>query len=393
MRQAVFLNDLGIVCALGRGRTEVAARLFAGDGEGMIRTDAFSPGRPLVVGRVQAALPEAPPALAGSSRNSRLLWAAAQELLDSLDRWRGRVGPDRIATVVGTSIAGIPEAEQAIRALRHTGSLPRGFHYRQQELGSAAHALAEALHLAGPAYTVSTACSSGAKALASAARLLRLGACDAAVAGGSDALCALTVAGFSALESISPDRCNPFSRNRNGINLGEGAALFLMTREPAEVRLLGVGESSDAHHITAPDPSGAGVLDAMREALCRAALAPEDLDYLNLHGTGTVQNDAMEARVVHELFGPETPCSSTKPLTGHTLGGAGAIEAAFCYLTLAPENRAHRLPPHLWDGIRDPALAPLGFAAAGACAPRLTHCLSSSFAFGGSNTVVVLGRG
>jgi 3-oxoacyl-[acyl-carrier-protein] synthase-1 len=258
-------------------------------------------------------------------------------------------------------------------------------------MGNAAAFLARMLGAQGPAYAISTACSSGAKALAAGARLLRAGIADAVVAGGVDALSAFTIGGFSALESVSAERCNPLSANRRGINIGEGAGLFLLGREPGPVRLAGWGESSDAHHMSAPEPAGRGALAAMQAALDRAQVRPHDIAYVNLHGTATPHNDAMESIAIAQLLGPEVAVRSTKPLTGHTLAAAGAVEAAVCWHTLVDD--AGRLPPHWWDGERDPALPPLRVAAPGETlgrAPR--HVLSNSFAFGGSNACLVLAR-
>jgi 3-oxoacyl-[acyl-carrier-protein] synthase-1 len=183
------------------------------------------------------------------------------------------------------------------------------------------------------------------------------------------------------------------SANRKGINLGEGAALFLMSQEPAAVALCGWGESSDGHHMSAPDPSGAGARRAIGEALARAGIAAAEVDYVNLHGTATVQNDAMEAGVIHDLFGAGVRASSTKPFTGHALGAAGAIEAALCWLAMQDDNDSGKLPPHLWDGVPDPALPPLHLVAPGEQLGRpLRRVLSTSFAFGGSNAALVLGR-
>ena len=229
--------------------------------------------------------------------------------------------------------------------------------------------------------------------MASAARLIRMGLCDAVVTGGVDSLCAFTVAGFAALESVSAARCNPLSANRKGINIGEGAALFLMTAEPAAVALCGWGESSDGHHMSAPDPAGGGARIAMAQALARAGLEPAQVDYINLHGTATRQNDAVECLAVHELFSDQVPVSSTKPLTGHTLGAAAAVEAALCWLAMQDDNAEGLLPPHLWDGVPDPALPALNLVAPGARLGRpLRWALSNSFAFGGSNATLVLGR-
>jgi 3-oxoacyl-[acyl-carrier-protein] synthase-1 len=211
------------------------------------------------------------------------------------------------------------------------------------------------------------------------------------IAGGADSLCGFTIAGFQSLEAVSIERCNPFSVHRNGINIGEGAALFLMTRAPGPVRLAGSGESADAHHMSAPDPTGRGARSAISQALDRAGLAPREIDYINLHGTGTLQNDAMESAVVAELFGADRPCSSTKALTGHALGAAGAIEAALCWLTLA-NNPRRRLPPHWWDGQPDPGLPALRLVRPGEAADGpLRYALSQSFAFGGSNAALIFG--
>jgi 3-oxoacyl-[acyl-carrier-protein] synthase-1 len=237
---------------------------------------------------------------------------------------------------------------------------------------------------------VSTACSSSAKSLATAARWLEAGFVDAVLTGGGDSLCRFTIAGFSALESVADARCNPLSRNRCGINIGEAAALFLMTREETPVRLAGWGETSDAHHMSAPEPSGRGAADAMRVALARAGLSPADVDYVNLHGTATPQNDAMESRAVASVLGLDAPVSSTKPLTGHTLGAAGALEAAIAWLTLTGTGE---LPPHWWDGERDPELPAVRLVAPGERAARPPRVvLSNSFAFGGSNASLAFVR-
>ena len=234
-------------------------------------------------------------------------------------------------------------------------------------------------------------------ALQSARRLLQLGACDAVLCGGVDSLARLTLNGFAALEAVSDGPCNPFSVNRQGINIGEAAALFLMTREPLDrtqnpIALLGAGSTSDAHHISAPEPSGRGAREAMQAALADAGLTAAQIDYLNLHGTATQHNDAMESLAVAAVFPEGVPCSSSKPLTGHTLGAAGALEAAFCWLTLTSEQGL--LPPHGWDGQADPALPALQLVMPGqrlpARGPR--RLMSNSFAFGGSNVSLILGE-
>jgi 3-oxoacyl-[acyl-carrier-protein] synthase-1 len=391
----VYLNELGIVCALGMGRAAVAQALFAEDRpRGVAMSDRLTPGRAVALGAVTDELPDdrdLAPALRG--RNNALLRACAAQFRPAIDRAIERHGAHRIAIVVGTSTSGFAESERAHRYLLQHGSWPDDFRHARQEMGAPAQFLALELGIRGPAHTIATACTSSAKALAAGARLLRAGLADVVIAGGADTLCGVTLAGFSALESIAPERCNPFSRHRCGINIGEGAALFLMSCDAGAVRLAGYGENSDGYHISAPDPSGRGAHDAIAEALTRARIGAADIDYVNLHGTATAHNDAMESRVVAALFEQHTACSSTKPLTGHSLGAAGAIEAALCWLTLA-DNPGQRVPPHWWDGAADPDLPPIRLAQQGEAFARPPRfALSQSFAFGGSNAALVLGAG
>ncbi|WP_215410297.1 beta-ketoacyl-ACP synthase [Janthinobacterium sp. JC611] len=390
----VYLNDCGIVCALGASRDEVRARLFAAD-SGVLPTDRHTPGRVLPLGVVDAALPAmAQHGIAARSRNNRMALAALAQIRPAVEQAIARYGADRVAVVIGTSTSGIGETEEAICQHVAGGGLPDAFHYGQQEMASPALMLADELGIDGPALVHSSACSSSAKAMASAARLIRMGLCDAVLTGGVDTLCGFTVAGFSALASVSERRCNPLGADRDGINIGEGAALFLMTAQPAAVALRGWGESSDGHHMSAPDPEGGGARLAIGQALARAGITAAQVDYVNLHGTATQQNDAMESRVVAELFGGHVMASSTKPLTGHALGAAAAIEAALCWLAMQDDNEQGLLPPHLWDGVADDALPALRLALPGARLGRpLDWALSNSFAFGGSNAALLFGRG
>ena len=390
MSRHFYLPALGIINALGTGIDEVAPRLFAGETAGMVLMDGLLPSGGARVGAVRGELPEVPSDLSDfSCCNNRLLLAALSQIRPDVDAAIGRYGRERIGTVVGSSTSGIAEGEAAIAAHRATGHLPAGYRYVQQELGSPAIFLARYLGLTGPAYCVSTACTSSAKAFISARRLLRHGLCDAVLVGGADSLCRLTVNGFAALESTSITVCNPMSRNRNGINIGEGAALFLMTREMSGIAFLGAGESSDAYHMSAPHPEGIGAEAAMRAALADAGLSACDVDYLNMHATATPKNDEMESRAVARVFPEGVPASGTKPLTGHALGTAGATELAFCWLAF----RAGLLPPHVWDGEGDPDLPRLELVEPGRKFRRDSRrvCMSNSFAFGGSNACLLIG--
>ncbi|WDY58371.1 beta-ketoacyl-[acyl-carrier-protein] synthase family protein [Pseudomonas sp. PSKL.D1] len=390
------LNALGLVCALGRGQAEVAARLFAGDCSGMQAQAGWVEGRCPPVGAVQGPLPTVP-LPEQHSRNNQLLYAAALQIEPAIREAIARHGPQRVAVVLGSSTSGINEASASIAHYLKAGEFPAHYRYDQQALCAPAEFLADWLQLSGPAYVISTACTSSARALISARRLLDLGVCDAVLCGGVDSLCGLTLNGFAALEAISENLCNPFSANRMGINIGEAAALFLMSRVPNTtghtIALLGAGASSDAHHISAPDPAGKGALHAMGKALDNAGLAPGQVGYLNLHGTATAHNDAMEGLAVHSLFANGIACSSSKPMTGHALGAAGALEAAFCWLALSEHNPLGLLPPHVWDGVADPQLPPLNLVARDHRMPtgHPRRVMSNSFAFGGNNVSLILG--
>jgi len=388
----VYLHALGMVNALGDDVSAIRRNLATGHAPGMRSADRPD-GSTGMVGRALAALELEPPARlsAFDCRNNRLLLAALAQIQPVVDRARAEYGPHRIGIVLGTSTSGIDAAEAALLYAKEHGKLPDAFDYRQMEIGTLAPFAAAAIGTTGPAYTVSTACTSSAKAFASARRLLQLGLCDAVVVGGADSLCELTLQGFASLESTSAARTNPMSRNRAGINIGEGAAVFLMTREPGPVRLAGVGESSDAHHISAPDPTGAGAESALRGALADAGIDADAIGYVNLHATATRKNDEMEAHLMARVFPQGVPTSGTKPLTGHTLGAAGATELGFAWLTLTDEGIA--LPRHIWDGEADPALPTLDLIEDTRRLGAGRYVMSNSFAFGGSNASLILGEG
>jgi 3-oxoacyl-[acyl-carrier-protein] synthase I len=387
----LYLPDIGIVNALGAGKADVLRGLLTADRSGMSPYTGLLTGRSTVVGRVRGPLQPVPESLAKlDCRNNQLLATALAQIAPSVASLREKLGPQRIAVVIGTSTSGIAEGEDAIEVLARTGRMPATFEYVRQEIGMASEFAARYLGLTGVRYTVSTACSSSANAFASAQRLFASGRCDAAVVGGADSLCRLTLNGFDSLESLSPGLCNPFSANRNGLNIGEGACVFLITRESSAIRLCGIGESSDGYHVSAPDPAGSGAEAAIRGALAQASVAAKDVGYVNLHGTATLKNDAMESGVVSRVFGA-APCSSTKSLIGHTLGAAGAQELGLCWLLLSDQNRNRRLPRHLWDGARDPALPELHLVRDDERFEREVF-VTNSFAFGGSNTAIAIGR-
>ena len=383
----LYIHAYSLINALGRGKDEVSAALEAWRTHGTSPLDGerwtLVDGRTSPVGRVRQPLPAVTIA-PYDSRNNRLLLAALADIEDEVNAAIARVGSQRVALVLGTSTSGIGEAEAAVAASERGETLPPQFDYVQQELGSPSLFLAAHLGLEGPAMTISTACSSSARAFITARRLLASGQADVALVGGADSLCGLTLNGFDSLESLSEQRCQPFAAGRDGINIGEGAALFLVSLEPAPLALLGDGESSDAWHISAPHPQGEGAERAMRMALTRAGLEAERIGYVNAHGTATRLNDEMESRALARLFPNKVPVSSTKVLTGHTLGAAGATEAALCCLLI---ERGLPLPPQ--GETADPALAPIALVQEQG---PVDIIMSNSFAFGGNNVSLIFGK-
>jgi 3-oxoacyl-[acyl-carrier-protein] synthase-1 len=324
-------------------------------------------------------------------RNNRLAEFALNQdqFLDAVARSRKRYGATRVGVFVGTSTSGVHHTELAYRARdAASGELPAWLDQRHtQNIFSLAAFVALRLGLAGPALAISTACSSSAKVFAAASRAIAAGSCDAAVVGGVDSLCLTTLCGFNSLQLISTDICRPADSARLGISIGEAGGFALLdSQADGTLGLLGYGETSDAYHMSAPDPAGRGAIEAMRATLGRAGMAPLDVDYINLHGTGTVANDLAESRAVCEVFGTRTPCSSTKGWTGHTLGAAGVVEAAISLLAIE-----HGLMPRsLNTRAVDPAIE-AGILLDTRVAP-VRRVLSNSFGFGGSNCSLLFGR-
>ncbi|WP_115718760.1 beta-ketoacyl-ACP synthase [Gallaecimonas mangrovi] len=381
----LYLSAPSLLTPIGHSVEAVATSLFSGKVGLTAQQGLLLDETPAWVGKVTAPLSPLPAAFSHlDCRNTRMLRQVLDGLKADIDWAMAEYGQDRIGVVLGSSTAGIDVGEQALVHWQQHRRLPESFNYDVQTLGSVARFASDYLGISGPSYTLSTACSSSGKAFASAWRLIQTGLADAVVVGGVDSLCRLTLNGFSALESVSSKLCSPFSEGRQGINIGEGAAVFLLSRRNSAVKLAGVGESSDGYHISAPDPEGKGAELAMNQALAQAGLDVSNIDYVNLHGTGTVKNDAMEAALVARFFSHKPLVSSSKAQVGHCLGAAGALEAAFCYLALL----ANTAPPQVWQAPYDSQLPPLNFAEVGQQTP-LRHVMSNSYAFGGSNVSVI----
>ncbi|GAB3102014.1 beta-ketoacyl-[acyl-carrier-protein] synthase family protein [Lysobacter terrae] len=382
--------------ALGRGR-EAQRQALRAARSGLRRNDlpVLAPGQePLDcwIGRVDGLEDLALPAELAEweCRNNRLAWLALQQdgMRDAIDQAISRHGAGRIAVVIGTSTASIGATEEGY-ARQENGVIPADLQRPRVHTPHSPGDFVQAVTgLTGPCMTVATACSSSAKVFAQAARLIAADVCDAALVGGIDTLCGSVLFGFNSLQLVSPDPCRPFDAARTGLSLGEAGGYALLERasEGDALQLRGYGESSDAHHMSTPHPQGLGAQLAMRDALARAGIAPEDVGYLNLHGTATQANDSVEALAVAALFPESLHASSTKGWTGHTLGAAGIVESVIALLALEHGE----LPGILNSTTPDPACGPqIRFDAA---RRPIAHSMNNSFGFGGNNCSLVFGR-
>ena len=384
----IYINDLTSVSSLGTNELTIVDSLSHTDRCYLTyRDDLLNEHKGSYFGQIKAKLPRLDEYPEHKSRNSAVLAFFTDSIKDSINELKQKYSKDRIAIILGTSTSGLDETENELKKFMQTGVPSRDFYYKSQEFGDPSMFLADYLEIDGPAYTISTACSSSARALICGKRMLESGLVDAVIAGGADTLCKVPINGFNSMGVISQERCLPFNKNRAGINIGEGGGLMILSKEKASLELLGVGESSDAYHVSSPDPSGAGAISAMEMALNDASLTTDDIGYVNLHGTATKLNDAMESKAMASLFKGKVPCSSTKYMTGHTLGAAGIVEAAIlCYLLkhdldLPVQDFSH-------DEIDD-TLDECGLIKEKIKAKKKVM-MSNSFAFGGNNASIII---
>jgi 3-oxoacyl-[acyl-carrier-protein] synthase I len=398
----LILTHYTVVSALGKGLTETY-RALKNRRSGLRPCDFEDVGITTYIGRVDDV--EDVSVGAGSAsmglerfdcRNNRLALLGLQQdgFIQAAIEARERYGAHRVAVILGSSTSGILETEHAYsRRNPATGALPSSYltsHRYTHDMFSSAHFVRTCLGLRGPAMVISTACSSSAKAFATAARFIEAGFCDAAVVGGVDSLCLSILYGFTSLELMSSGPCRPCDENRNGLTLGESAGFALLEKSEHAARvgavaLLGYGESCDGYHMSHPHPEGTGAIGAMQAALLRSALVPGDIDYIHLHGTATRSNDSIEDTAVHSVFGPLTPCSSTKGWTGHTLGAAGVTGAVIAAMCL---TRGF-VPGTLNTTRIDPTLSSQVLLENRE--QPVQRVLSNSFGFGGNNCSLIFG--
>ena len=409
----LYLSKPGVMSCAGNNIDELWQSVTGGNQRGIKKVTACN-GEEYFAARIDDAILK-PSTSRYEMKIMRIENAALEQIKDDVEAAVSKYGAERVAVCVGSCDNGTEFSLAGHRKYFAEEKFPADYSLEIQGADYVATFVAEKFGLRGPVNTFSTACSSSAGAIIKAAEMIKGGIVDAAVVGGIDIASDTTLIGFSALEAVSSEITNPFSKNRHGITLGDGAAFFVMTKEPLSVvecpqggriettstttvRLLGWGESADAYHMTSPDPSGAGAEKAIRRALENSGVAATNVGYINLHGTGTKFNDSMESIAVDKVFGADgikVPVSTTKPVTGHTLGAAAALEAAICWKTLVENNGKNNitLPVQVWDGERDEELPEINIVDSKSEAVKgdLKICLSNSFAFGGANACLVLG--
>ena len=394
----IYLSPPGLICCAGQNKDELYSSCLAGYQNGL-KMRELPDGKQFPTGLV---IPEKHETVANSTFKEpftyavgtkiiMLIDAALEQIRTEIENIISKYGADRIGVCLGSCDNGSEASILAHKALLEKGAFPADYNLRFQSASFAAEFIAAKFGLQGPVITTATACASGASAIIRGAELIRSGFCDAVIAGGADVVSETVLLGFHALEALSENLTNPFSKNRKGINLGEGAAFFLLDTVPSSqaegIELMGYGESCDAYHMTAPGTDGAGPANAMKAALANAGIEPSQIGYVNLHGTGTLLNDKAEALAMKDVFsGLMPPSSSIKPITGHTLGAAGSLETAICWMTL---NMKKGLPLHCWDGEKDEELS---FHPYTQMSKPPSICMNNNFAFGGCNVSLIIGR-
>ena len=416
MKETLFLSEPGIACAAGNNAADFWRSLTAGSQDGLVKVKTHS-GREFYAAKIrEGALKKT--SARYDMRAIQIEDAALEQIAPAVQAAKQKYGASRIAVCVGCCDNGSEFSVAGHREYFEKGAFPKNYSLEIQGADYPATYIKEKFGLAGPAYVFATACSSSGSAMIKAAQLIQAGIVDVAIVGGVDVASDTVLLGFDSLEAVSENKTNPFSAARSGITLGEGAAFFLLSKDKdlaragcggstdsglannCSVALLGWGESADASHMTAPLADGSGAFCAMNEALACAALEADQIDYVNLHGTGTRLNDSMEAASVAQVFGSlaaAVPASSTKPMTGHTLGASSAVELAACWLSIVNNDKKSsaeiKLPLHVYDGNYDPALPRLNLIGPETkFNKRINVCMSNSFGFGGCNVSLIIGK-
>ena len=393
------MSEPGIACAAGTNAADFWRALTTGSQDGLVKVKTHS-GREFYAAKVDDGALKKTDAR-HDMRVIQIMDAALEQIAPAVEAAKEKCGASRVAVCVGCCDNGSELSVAGHREYFEKGAFPKNYTLEIQSADYPATYAKEKFGLQGPSYVFATACSSSGSAVAKGAELIMAGIVDAAIVGGVDVASDTVLLGFDSLEAVSENKTNPFSSNRSGITLGEGAAFFVLSKVPvSSIALLGFGQSADASHMTAPLADGSGALSAMKEALKNSGLEASQIDYVNLHGTGTKLNDSMEAKAVAECFESACaalPASSTKPMTGHTLGASSAVELAACWLSIANNDGKNscdiKLPLHIYDGQYDSSLPRLNLIGRETkFNRRINVCMSNSFGFGGCNVSLIIGK-
>lgn len=376
----ISITYYSAICNLGTNINDIFHNAVSGKQIFFTKDNDIVEGTELYFGKVKVELPKIE-SCKYNTRTNRLLLHCINQLESEIAGIIKKYGNNRIAVVSATTNSGANEYENSNNVIHSQIALPAMF-------------LKDYLALNNYCAGVSTACTSGIKAFSTAVKLLKNNVCDAVICANTDALSKTPIFGFNALEVESHRPCIPFSKNRDGINIGEGAAIFVLEKDVTNgFKILGIGETSDAYHCATPNPEALQAVKSIEQALVQAGLSAQDIDYINLHGTGTVSNDLMEATAINKIFKDSVPCSSTKSLTGHCLGASAGVETALCLAFLDDKiNSCKKLLPHVYDKQYDANIPHIRLANCNETALKTDVAMCNAFGFGGSNAVIILGK-
>src|SRR5574344_2102825 len=373
---SISITSYNSICNLGDNIDEIFSQALAGNSSKFEICSDIIKGKKVRLGRIYSKLPKIEDT-DYDIRCNQLILACLNLLKPQINNLIKEYGVDNIGVVVGTTNTGVEEFEKSNN-------------YKHSEIGNPAQFIKKYLKLKNYYASVSTACSSGIKAFSLARDLITSGISKAVIVVGSDGISKLSVFGFNSLEILTEEITNPFSKNRLAMNIGEGVGVFILEKDKSGIEIAGFGETTDTYHATCPEPEATEEIKAINLALKEAQITPQEVDYINLHGTGTISNDTMEANAIYKIFGDKVWASSTKPLTGHCLGAASSVETALCCRLLEKGNK--KLYPHIYDGIYDKKLPKIKLVPKNCEAERLNTILSLAFGFGGTNAAIILRR-
>lgn len=391
-----LLLDFGVINSISKNKEELYNNYFLNTPNGLKENCdyAYNNDKKFTLGKIENEFFDFELENPYNNKINKMALHSINQLKPIIDEAKKIYGKNRIGVIVGTCENGSDETKDFIL----NGSvIDEKRILIMQSLNICCDFIQKYFDVKGISWTVSTACTSSANAIISADELIKSGIIDVAIVGGADVVTDTVVYGFDSLDIVDYNKINSFSKNRHGINLGEGAAFFILAKEnfintKDAIILKGYESNSDSHHITSPDTEAKSTSECINKALKKSNLKINDIDYINLHGTGTILNDIMESETINKTGAENIYCSSSKTAFGHTIGAAGAMELGICYLTLSSFNKEKIIPRHLYDGEYDNNLKKINLATEKIYAEKLNNCMSVSFGFGGSNTCLIIGK-